>query len=391
MIQAVPPDSTPENRPTATDLANLLEAHPSFSFLRLGDGELRFLLECQKSLEPYDGPQLRPSCEIAHGTPAVESGQYDRLLQAYEQCSFLDLYAELPFNSEYLPQLRWQRSAQALGNASSGAVGLIFEWLYQYLQSYLRTHRCLICGAEASLLRELLADPRYRAIVAPFWPAEAQVTFVQPRNDGVSLARDLDLIKEDLRREIQEHQVDTIFLSLGGGAKILCHELAVELGIRAIDFGSALRSLTFSGSDGQAVWRAPHHPFLIRVPLDVYIPALRRARPDLGPAEILAKAHAQLCLELQSKKLLTSITSDVNDMAMFDPSPENSANFSEGLAYYRRELVPMARGNDEALELTREFRSWRRKKGLGLDGRLFRLGVVAKDALRRAGLIQSAK
>jgi cytidylate kinase len=44
--------------------------------------------------------------------------------------------------------------------------------------------------------------------------------------------------------------VDTVFLSLGGAAKILCFELAKELDVRMFDFGAMLRALTFSGSPG---------------------------------------------------------------------------------------------------------------------------------------------
>lgn len=379
------------SRARAADLTSLLERHASFSFLRLGDGELSLLLQFQKAIDPHSAPRLQPSCEIAHGSPGLSLEYGERLLRSYERCSFLDLYSELPFNRENLARLSWQRAPGTHGTVSSGGVGLIFEWVYHELRDYLLTHRCLVCGAEASLLRELLTDEAYRVTAERFWPREAAVVFLQPRRDGAHLADDLDAIKDDLRREVRAHGIDTIFLSLGGAAKILCHELAEELGIRAIDFGSALRSLTFSGSDGQSSWRSSHHPFLLRVSLEVYIAALRRARPELDPVTLLAKAHAQLCLDLQRKELLTSKTSDANDAAMFDASPENLAHFAEGLRFYRRELVPLAHGDARAEALAREFRAWRRKKGLGLEGRLFQLGVAAKGTLRRAGLIDRAR
>lgn len=376
------------SREAAAQLQRLLDQHRTFSFLRLGDGELQLLLSHQGASEAWPEPlDLPASCEIARGSPGLSKAHAARLLRAFEQCSFIDLHGDLPYNRENLHRLRWQRSSHAVGQASSGAVGLLFTWLYHELAGYLRQHRCVICGAEASLLRELLTDPRYQRIAEPFWPAKADVAFVQPRRDGARLAEDLDGIKDDLRAAIESTGADTLFLSLGGGAKILCHELAEELGIRAIDFGSALRALTYSGSDGHAAWRAPHHPFLLRVPLDVFMAAQRRARPDLDAAALVAKAHAQLCLDLQKKELLRSHTSDANDATVFDPSPENLAAFRESMRTWRRDIAPLGRGDARAEALMREFRRWRWKKGIGWDAQLFRAGVTVKGMLRRlAGL-----
>ena len=361
----------------------LMEQQRGFSFLRLGDGELRFLLEAQENVELTERRGLRPSCEIAYGSPAVTRKDYDRLLKSYERCSVIDLHRDLPYNRAHLARLRWRRAPEAIGTASSGAVGLLFTWLHHEFRSYLTRHRVVICGAEASLLRELLTDPEYRRIAASYWPEGANVTFVQPRRDGRNVSEDLDAIKDDLTEAIRDHRADTVFVSLGGGAKILCYELAAELGVCAIDCGSALRALTYSGSDGQSLWRASHHPFLFRVPLDVYLPALQRAYPGIDPMTLIAKAHAQLCLDLQRKVLLQSVTSDANDGAMFDPSSENLRTFAESFAWYRRSVLPIARINPEAAVLVSEFAHWRRKHGLGWDGRLFRMGLAVKALGRR--------
>lgn len=370
-------------RAAAESLTRLLEEHARFSFLRLGDGELRLMLQSQEGEDADPPPVLRASCEIAHGDPGLDHTHAARLLASYERCSFLDDYAQLPYNREGLPKLRWTRSAQSLGEASSGAGGLIFAWVHFEFHDYLARHRCLFCGAEAALLEELLKTEEYRRLAAHYWPQNATAFFFQPRGDGLRLSADLDLIGNDLRAAIREHRVDTIFLSLGGAAKILCHELADELGIRAIDFGSTLRSFTYSGSDGYATWRASHHPHLLRVPFALYLRALRAAHPALAVPALVAKAHAQLCLEVQSKELLHSVTSDVNDGAMFDDSAENLRHFRESMRTYRRELLPLARHDSEARALVREFRRWRWKKGLEWDGRLFRLGVACKGALRQ--------
>lgn len=371
------------SRFTAAHLTALLEQHASFSFLRLGDGELRFLLQCQSG-EAHDPPrELRPSCEIAHGDPGLLRAHGPRLLESYEQCSFLDDYAQLPYNREMLPRLRWTRREDSLGEISSGAGGLIFSWVHGEFRQYLAGHRSLICGAEAALLEQLLKQPEYRSLAADYWPEDAAVFFHQPHADGLRPGENLDRIKADLRAIIRERSVDTLFLALGGAAKILCYELAAELGIRAIDFGSALRSLTYSGSDGYATWRASHHPHLLRVPLNVYLRALRAASPQLDPAGFLAKAHAQLCLEVQAKELLHSVTSDVNDGSKFDDSAESRRNFRESMRTYRREVLPQTHGSRPARALVREFRRWRWKKGLEWDGRLFLLGVACKGALRK--------
>ena len=373
--------------PTSTDgaarLTSLLERNPSFSFLRLGDGELGFLLECQGAEPVCETPELRPSCEVAYGHPGLDRQYYSRLLTSYEQCSFLDRYGRQHLNRTRLRDLRWERRADSLGEADSGELGFIFEWVHTELPAYLARHRTVVCGAEAALMRGLLKHEEYRRIVAPYWPADAAVFFHQPRRNGAHLSVDLDAIKADLRAAIVEHRADTLLLSLGGGAKIIAYELATELGIRAIDFGSALRSLTYSGSDGHAAWRAPHHPFLVRVPFGLFMRALRAAHPDLDATTLVAKAQAQLCLELHRKELLISRTSDANDVAMFDASPENRRNFFQSLAEYRKTIVPLARSDASAWGLVREFRRWRWKKALGWDGRLFRMAVVAKGLLRR--------
>lgn len=365
-------------------VAHLLEEHRNFSFLRLGDGELRFLLQMQGGEEEFVRTDLRPSCEIAHGHPALTPKDYERLLRSYERCTLLDVHGELPYNREHLPQLRWERAAQSVATASSGRLGLLFTWVHHELRAFLARHRTVICGAESALLRELLRDPIFQRSVSPWIPANAALAFVEPRHGGRSVSTDLEAIKTDLANAVREHRADTILVSLGGAAKILCYELAEELGVRAIDFGSALRGLTYSGSDGQSLWRASHHPYLVRVPLDRYVPALQRAHPKLDPVMLTAKVHAQLCLEMQRKDLLQSNTSDINDAAMFDPSPENLRHFSNGMDYYRARVVPQVRQDPEALELIREFRLWRRKRGLGWDGKLFQVGVKMKAALRKA-------
>ena len=364
------------------ELTRLVEGSRRFSFFRLGDGELRFLLEAQNGPVQNLPQLLRPSCQCALGNPGLTDKDYVRLLTSFERCSLVDVYGDLPYNEENLQRLKWKYPQNDGTVISSGRVGFIFYWIHSEFRKYLTRHRCLFCGAEAALLCELLKEPEYRQIAQAYWPYDGDIYFLQPRRDGRFLSEDLDRIKEDIARFVVERCIDTVFLALGGAAKIIAYELAEELGIRAIDVGSALRSLTYSGSDGYAGWRAPHHVFLVRVPFALYMRALRRAHPDYDAVALLAKAHAQLCLELHRKTPLQSNTSDIHDLNMYDPSKENLRYFREGYQVYKREYRSLWRKSEEAKDLVREFDGWRRRKGLGWDGKLFRAGVLVMGCIR---------
>jgi hypothetical protein len=114
----------------------------------------------------------------------------------------------------------------------------------------------------------------------------------------------------------------------------------------------------------------------------MHMQALERAHPDLPPVKLLAKAHAQLCLELQRREEGWSVAADVIDASSFDPSPENLRIFHEALQYYQEKYRPLARGNREARALVREFDKWCLKKGLGWRGRIYRGLVSLRNVLR---------
>jgi hypothetical protein len=113
----------------------------------------------------------------------------------------------------------------------------------------------------------------------------------------------------------------------------------------------------------------------------MHIRALQRAHPDIGIVELTAKAHAQLCLELQYQHPLVSASSDVNE-GRNDDSPESISRFREAYRHYRKGIRRKARGNDEAWKLVKEFEYWRIKRGIGWKGRLFLCGVLVKRQLR---------
>jgi hypothetical protein len=111
----------------------------------------------------------------------------------------------------------------------------------------------------------------------------------------------------------------------------LGYELSRELGICCFDFGSMIRGLTYSGCDGNRMARSPHSPFLFRIPFGVYMDALEKATPNFSPAELLAKAHGQLLLELVKKEVGWTFTS-----REYDFNPENVSNFCTAFKEYRQ-------------------------------------------------------
>ena len=365
-------------------LSVALESAKSFSFLRLGDGELRYLLEMQQGEwqdAKYSTDNLSPSCEIATGTLGLEVGDYPRLLASYEQCDALDFYAWLPYNSSRLGQLRWNRRPDGLSLPEIKGHGIVNYWTGFAWGRYAARHRCLICGAEGALQEQLLADPEYRRIAAGFWPAGAEIFFLHPPDRGRRPSAHLDQLKAALAQSISRHNIDTVLICLGGPAKILCHELARECGVRAVDWGSMLRALTYSGTDGNSTWRSSHNPFFFRVPLNVYMPALERAFPEMSVAERTARAHGQLCLELQRHVFAATLPTDVHDPASFDDSPGNRQAFADSYCYYVRHVLPLTRGNPAARALVAEMDYWLLKKGIGWRGRIFRALVRLKGAL----------
>lgn len=370
----------------AAELTRRLEAKPSFSFLRLGDGELGYLLRVQSTgsdrpIRPPDASQ--GTFQRASGGPRLTPDYYERLIAAFNHCSYLDLYASLPYNSQHLHTLEWARELGTGNEVPDYAQGIISDWFILEGKSYLVRHRTLICGAEAALLGELLKESQYLEMASSFFTLGHQPVILQPRRNGSFIAEDLDLIKADIAAAVREHQIDTIFVALGGGAKIICYEVARELNIRALDIGAVLRGLTYSGGVGYASWRANHHIHLVYVPFPVYMRALGRAHPELPAVEVLAKAHAQLCLELQHKEFSQSVVCDLNDGGQPDDSAEARKRFLTAFAYYRSHYRDLGKSGKDAERMVNEFDTWRKKRGIGWDGRLLSAGRSLKKALER--------
>src|SRR5262249_48865291 len=251
-------------------------------------------------------------------------------------------------------------------------------WTEKEFKEYCKGRRIGFAGAEARLLELLVQTPEFLRAATDYLPNEAKIFYYQVRDDGRNLDANLDLIKEDLREFVKRHRVDTLFLSLGGGAKILGYELSRELGICCFDFGAMMRALTYSGCDGNRTARSPHSPFLFRIPFGVYMDALEKAMANLAPAELLAKAHGQLLLEVLKKEIgWTSVSWE------FDFSGENLAAFRKAFQEYRRRYRKLF-GTSTATKMERAgFLHFCGTHGLTLEGRLFLMRFNAKGFIRR--------
>jgi hypothetical protein len=255
---------------------------------------------------------------------------------------------------------------------------VFLTWTEKEFKEYCKGRRIGFAGAEARLLELLSQSSEFKQAAVNYWPSSAQIFYHQVRNDGRDLDSNLDLVKGDLRVFVQQHAVDTLFLSLGGGAKILGYELSRELGICCFDFGAMIRALTYSGCDGNRLARSTHSPFLFRIPFETHMDALEKAFPTLTPAELLAKAHAQLLLELMKKEVgWTSASWE------FDFSPENVSNFRKAFKQYRQRYGKLFNSSPAAKIERAGFLHFCGTHGLTFEGRVFLLLFHVKRLFHR--------
>jgi hypothetical protein len=370
----------------ARELTELLENRRSFSYVRLGDGEIFWLRHVQAGKAPpkYRYFENKPtSVEVTMSTSGLEARHCHRFVEALENCTYLDYCDSNPNVRNTLHLVKFDRDPTLLRSRSEALSNILFEWTYYEMRDYVRRHRCLIAGAESALLRELWTDPNYRRLAEPFLPPDADLIFHQVRDDGRNYSENLDLIECDLAELAKEEGIDTIFLSLATGAKIVCYELARRTEVRAIDFGSFSRALAYAGSPGYQSHRSLHNPFLFRVPFETYMSALERAHPELTPAMRVSKAQAQLALEVQDLRPLRFNSADTVT-GMVSITRDRIDAFKDELHAYRRRFRRAIRTDAEVRKLDSEFNRWRRKRGIGLDGQLFLLLVKTKGLCRRA-------
>ena len=139
-----------------------------------------------------------------------------------------------------------------------------------------------------------------------------------------------------------------------------------------------IRALTYSGCDGNRVARSSHSPFLFRIPFGIYMEALEKAMPNLAPAELLAKAHGQLLLELMKKEIgWTSVSWE------FDFNEENVSAFRNAFQEYRKRYRKLFRSSSATRIERAGFLHFCGTHRLTLEGRIFLSQFRFKSLARR--------
>lgn len=363
----------------ATFLSALMRTRRPFCFLRMGDMELAYLLARQdhrlNGIDFRDGPT---SGTQAYTNPGLSSDHAERLRTAYEKADYVDFHEGNWPNEHLVSKLILRRSPESHRNTNKETSLVFLTWTEREFRQYCAGRRIGFAGAEARLLELLSQTPEFERAAAAYWPGNAEVFYHQVRNDGRDLDANLDLVKQDLRQFVTAKEIDTLFLSLGGGAKILGYELSRELGICCFDFGAMTRAFTYSGCDGNRMTRSPHSPFLFRIPFGIYMDALQEAMPNLGPAELLAKAHGQLLLELMKKEIgWTSVSWE------FDFGEENLSAFRDAFKEYRKRYRKLFCSSSATRMERAGFLHFCGTHGLTLEGRLFLAVFRLKGFARR--------
>jgi hypothetical protein len=372
-------DGLPARLAQAEFLSDLMRERRPFCFLRMGDMELVYLLSHQnrrmEKLEYDDGPL---SGTQGCGNPGLGPKHAARLWSAYQQADYVDFHEKNWPNEHLVPRLQLNRAAGLHRNPDKKTSLLFLTWTEIEFKNYCQGRRVGFAGAEARLLELLSKTEAFKKAAADYWPDRAEIFFHQAWNDGRDLDANLDLVKADLQKFVTEHQLDTLFISLGGGAKIIGFELSRELGICCFDFGAMTRALTYSGCDGNRVARSPHSPFLFRLPFDFYMDVLEKAMPNLAPAELLAKAHGQLILEVMRKEVGWTFAS-----WEFDFSAENVSRFREAFQKYQSRYGNLFNASPATKTERAGFLHFCGTHGLTPEGRMFLLKFRAKEFIRR--------
>ena len=349
-----------------------------FSFLRLGDMDLTLLLAAQDGFSgEADTADGIVGGTNPYGNPGIGLRYAARFLKAFQNADYVDFHQFLWINEQLLPQLRLNRAEELMCNPTKETSYILPTWLDTEFRNYCKYRRVGIVGAEASLLQTLYGKPEYKKIATNYWSSLATIFFHQVRNNGQDLNNHLDEIKKDLRDFIQKNNIDTLFLALGGGAKILCYELSQELGICAFDCGSMLRALTYSGSDGNRATRSTHTLFLFRIPFNLYMNSLESAMPELKPSVLLAKVHAQIILEVQKKEVGWT-----HGTREFDFSPRNWDCFQESFKLYKKRYKSLFKYNKNTRKDRCDFLHFCGKNKLTLEGRIFYIFFNIKSFMK---------
>ena len=358
-----------ERRSEALRLQKVLELNKAFSFIRIGDFEFALL---EDGRDPQgDDEAWKIAGTEPKGSTGLDSRHREDLIQAIREADFVD-FLDLNWPEGFEPLQRYR--AMAKSTCSKYRTSYILgTWVEHYFKDYCRGRRVLFCGAEAPILENLCKNPEYLEAAKEFFELGEGTFFLRPREGGRNLANNLQGIREDIIDFVRGNQIDTVFLSLGAAAKILCVDLARKLGIHAIDFGAFMRALCYSGSDGNRAARSTHSIFLFRVPFLTCMAAVTNAFPNLKPEEILAKAHAQLLIEIQKKEVGWT-----HDSGELDLSDENIRRFHAGFSVYKHRYRSFFKVSTATREERNGFMHFCGLHRLTWEGRLFHLIFTAK-------------
>ena len=349
-----------------------------FSYVRLGDKDVAFLIDPHGTEFAYsDVAQCIKGTE-PHGTPGLLADQNKRLRYSLEKATYVDYWDLQWKDGSVLENLKLNRGSDLHRNPTRKTSFILPTWLEYEFQSYCNGRNVLFCGAEAPLLKALSFTQQFQNSAARFWPSAANAFFFRPVEDGKNPGQNLEAIKSDLKKAIISNQIDTLFLSLGGVAKIICQELAEELKICAFDFGVGMRTLTYAGSGGYTASRATHLIFLYDLPFMLVMDSIRKAFPDLMPEERLAKAHAQLILELQKKEVGWT-----HSGWEFDFSAENIQRFKTGFSDYKRHYKKLFKYSASTRRERVDFLHFCGKHRLTWEGRLFMIAFQLKALISK--------
>lgn len=372
-------DGCPARLEQAKFLSTLMKTKRPFCFLRLGDMELVYLLAEQykrlDEMEFGDGPMCGTQ---GYANPGLSAKHAERLRRAYEGADYVDFHEKNWPNQHLVSRLALERGPGSYRNPTKETSLVFLTWTENEFKQYCQDRRIGFAASEANLLHLLSQTPEFKRAAKDYWPERAQIFYHQVRDDGRDLDANLDLVKEDLREFVNAYSLDTLFLSLGGGAKVLGYELSRELGICCFDFGGMIRALTYSGCDGNRVARSPHFPFLFRIPFGVYMDVLEKAMPNLSGAEMLAKAHGQLLIELMPKHVgWTSASWE------FDFNRENVSAFRQAFKEYKKRYRKLFTSSRAARKERAGFLHFCGTHTLTDEGKYFLHKFRAKAAIRK--------
>lgn len=366
----------------AKRLTALLLENETFVYLRIGDMEMTSLYGLQEGiLSAIDSGDGNIQGTRPHANPGLNSEQIQLLWKAYEKADYVDFWDIHAINGSLRNRLNIKLKQGATCNPNAETSYILPTWMHEQFKEFVSAldHPIGIASAEAGVLDYLLKNSVYRNIAKDIFPDDLSLIRTHGiRERGRNLDKNLWIIKKDLTQFVNSEGVRVLFLGLGGGAKILGVELAEELGIRVIDFGALTRGLCYLGSDGNRAARSPHLVYFFELPFGMVMEAQEQAFPDLKNEELLAKAHAQLILDLQKREIAWSTPSWE---LSFDDISRN--RFKKGFTEYKKRYSSLFRANEYTRQERNSFLYFCGGNNLTFEGKMYYLIFKIKAIVAR--------